>query len=423
MTTKKDSKGRNLRSGEDQLKDGRYRYRYTDRYGKRRTVYSWKLVSTDKIPKGKEDDICLREKEKQVLRDLDDGIQIDKVNMTLNDLMQTYFSLKHNISVTTKNNYIHIWEKNIKNSTLGQMKIGKICKSDILKFYSYLYTEKDFKVGTLQLYQNILYPCFQIAVEDNIIRHNPCTGCMKGYVHDSESTRQPLTRTEQSILLKFLKNDATYYPMYSLVACMLGTGFRIGEVLGLTWDDINFEEKYIKLDHQVLYKRNTADNKGEKSKIQFFIDKPKNNSVRIVPIKDDLIHILKVHKSETYFMSKISDFEVDGYKEFVFINREGKLRTPGTVRRSFIGMTKAYNKKEEHLAHDEKREPILLPEFSPHILRHTYCTRMAENGIDVKVLQELMGHKNISITMEVYNHSDLERAQKEIKKIESVINL
>lgn len=421
---KKDSKGRKLKDGEDQLKDGRYRYRYTDKYGKRQAIYAWKLTSTDKTPAGKKEDICLREKEKRVLIDVEEGINIDKCNMTLNELMELYLQLKTKITVTTKNNYIRMWEKEIKHTWLGKMKITKICKSDILKFYAYLYEEKNFKVGTLQLYQNILYPCFQVAVEDNIIRRNPCDGCMKGYVRGSmSSTREPLTREQQMALLTFLKNDSIYNSMYSLVACMLGTGLRAGELLGLTWKDIDFEKKCIKLDHQMVYKSKGIRKEGEKANIKFYVTPPKNNSVRTIPIHDDLIAILKKHKSETYFLSKATGFEVDGYTEFVFINREGNLRTPNTINRSLNGITKTYNKKEKFDAEEEKREPVFLPDFSPHVLRHTYCTRMAENGVDVKVLQELMGHKNIQVTMQVYNHSNFERAQKEVERTSSVINL
>lgn len=422
--TKKDSKGRKLKDGEDQLKDGRYRYRYTDRYGKRCSVYSWKLTSTDKTPVGKKEDICLREKIKKIMTDNVDELNGDKNNITLNELMELYLQLKTNLAITTKNNYIHVWEKNIKQSWLGKMKVVKICKSDILKFYAHLYEVKKFKIGTLQLYQNLLYPCFQVAVDDNIIRRNPCTGCMKDYKRGSlGSTKEALTRSQQTVLLQFLKNDETYYPLYSLIACVLGSGLRIGETIGLTWDDVDFENKCIKVNHQVIYKSKGVRKEGEEANIKFFATHPKNNSVRTIPIHNDLISILKKHRAETYFLSKTSGTEIDGYSDFVFINREGNLRTPNTITRSIHGIINAYNKKEEFDSAEEKREPIYLPDFSLHVLRHTYCTRMAENGVDVKVLQELMGHKNIQVTMQVYNHSNFERAQKELEKIQSVINL
>ena len=57
----------------------------------------------------------------------------------------------------------------------------------------------------------------------------------------------------------------------------------------------------------------------------------------------------------------------------------------------------------------------------PHMLRHTFCTRCAEAGLDIKVLQMIMGHSDISITMNIYNHVDVARVQNEIKKLENVM--
>ena len=86
-------------------------------------------------------------------------------------------------------------------------------------------------------------------------------------------------------------------------------------------------------------------------------------------------------------------------------------------------MRDTYNKIEQEEAYLENREELLLPDFSPHTLRHTFCTRMAENGINIKVLQEIMGHSNISVTMQVYNHVDLNRTKKEIEKLDDVLKI
>lgn len=417
MATKKDNKGRVLKQNEDQLKDGRYRYRYTDKYGKRSAVYAWKLVKTDKTPNGKKEDISLREKILNIEKDLRDGINIDISNITVVDLIKRYLDIKTQLANTTKNNYAHILEKNIKGTQLGSMKICDVKKSDILKYYSYLYADRKFKPSTIQLYQNLLFPSFQMAVDDSVIRLNPCRNCMKDYTRGAlSSTKYPLSRQEQMILLDFVKHDKVYFSHYTLIAFMLGTGCRISESLGITWDDINFEEKYITVNHQVLYKK-------KDKKIQYYASLPKNQTSRIIPIQDDLVNILKKHRENTIFISKSSDFEVDGYKNFVFINRVGKLQTPNTIVRTFHGIRDAYNLKEIEDALDNNREAVLLPDFSPHTLRHTYCTRMAENGVDIKVLQEIMGHKTIAITMQVYNHATLERTQKAVQGLEPVLNL
>lgn len=417
MTTKKDSKGRNLKQNEDQMKDGRYRYRYTDKYGKRQALYSWKLVPTDKTPAGKKEDISLREKIRNMEKDINDGINTYMAQSTVNDLIQRYLDLKIKLAITTKNNYIHMWEKNIKDSFIGTMKICDVKKSDIQRYYVELHDVRKFSVGTIQLYQNLLFPSFQMAVDDSIIRLNPCRNCMKDFVQGSmSSTRIPLTEAEQNVLLKFAKDNNFYYGTFSLLAFLLGTGCRISEALGVTWSDINFEKKYVSINHQIIYSKKNG-------KMVYFAAPPKTKKSRMIPIQDDLIRILRKHQEETFFISKISNFEVDGYKDFVFINREGKLKTPHSIVRTFHGIRNMYNKLEEENALEENREPFLLPTFTPHTLRHTYCTRMAESGIDVKILQEIMGHANITVTMQVYNHATFERVQKAVEETSDVLRL
>ena len=417
MATKKDLKGRNLKANEDQLKDGRYRYRYTDKYGKRQAIYAWKLVPTDKTPVGKREDLSLREKEKEIEKDLNDGINTYLASSTVNELIQNYLELKVKLAVTTKNNYFHMWEKNIKNSFLGNMRISDVKKSDIQRLYADYHLNRKFATGTIQLYQNLLFPAFQMAVDDSLIRLNPCRNCMKDYVQGSmSSTKYPLSRTEQEVLLKFVRNNNFYSNSFPLIAFLLGTGCRISEALGMTWDDINLEEKYISVNHQIIYKK-----KG--TSIVYFAAPTKTKKERKIPIQDDLIQILKRHKLESYFTSKSSGFEVDGYKNFVFINREGKIKTHNTIVRTFHGIRDMYNKEETENAIEENREPILLPSFTPHTLRHTFCTRMAENGMDVKILQEIMGHANISVTMQVYNHATFERTQKAVEEVDSILQL
>lgn len=413
----KDTKGRNLRPKESQMPDGRYRYRYTDKYGKKQTIYSWKLVPSDKIPAGKRDDISLREKIKEIERDMDDHINVSLSKSTVNQLIETYFETKTRLAESTKNNYIHLWNKNIKNEFLGAMKVCDVKKSDILKYYAYLYNTKHFAVGTIQLYQNILFPAFQLAVDDSVIRLNPCKNCMKEYVRGSmSSTKYPLSRTEQAALLDFVKNDTIYSSYYPLISFMLGTGCRISEALGITWNDIDFKEKHISVNHQIIYKK-------KDDRIQWYASPPKNKKSRMVPLQDSLIKTLNKHRMQTYFMSQSSPLKIDGYENFVFINREGHPYTPNTIVRAFHGIRNAYNQKEQEDAYLGKKEAQLLPDFSPHTLRHTYCTRMAENGINVKVLQEIMGHTNITVTMQIYNHVDKDRIKREFDGLNDVLEM
>ena len=113
-------------------------------------------------------------------------------------------------------------------------------------------------------------------------------------------------------------------------------------------------------------------------------------------------------------MSKLNDYSVDGYSNFVFLNKEMKLYTPNTLTRAFHNISEAYNRQCWESG-------IKMPNFSAHTFRHTFCTRMAENGIDVKVLQEIMGHKTIAVTMQVYNHVLSERVKSEVERVDSAL--
>ena len=309
-------------------------------------------------------------------------------------------------------NYISMVNKNVKPNAIGRMKVADVKRSDIKKFYAYLYKEKKFAVSTIQVYQNIIYPAFQMAVDDDWIRKNPCKDCMKDYVRGSlTSTRYPLTRQEQKALLEYVKDDNVYSQYYTIIAFLLGTGCRISEALGLTWDNIDFENASVYIDHQIIYKKVLK----EGGAVRHYAEPPKNRTNRTIPLQKEILNIMRKHKQQTYFMSKASGCEVDGYKDFVFLNRNLKLYTPNTFTRALHNIRDTYNRM-----HEEDNE-VTLPDFSAHTFRHTFCTRMAENGIDVKVLQEIMGHKTIAITMQVYNHVLEGRAEAEMQRVSSAL--
>lgn len=211
-------------------------------------------------------------------------------DMTVNKLIEQYLDLKTNLAVSTKENYTHIYEKNIKDTKLGKSKVKDIKKMDIQAFYAYLFTKRNFCRGTIQLYQNILFPAFQMAVDNDIIRKNPCNGCMKEYTRGSmSSTKYPLTKEEQNNLLIFTKTDTIYSQYYPLLVFMLGTGCRISETLGMTWDNIDFEKKCVRVDHQVIYKKKDG-------MYQYYASETKDKTPRTIPLQDN---VLLVHQFTT----------------------------------------------------------------------------------------------------------------------------
>lgn len=120
-------------------------------------------------------------------------------------------------------------------------------------------------------------------------------------------------------------------------------------------------------------------------------------------------------------LGRCGDYELGGYRNFIFLNSNQRPYNYKSFNYILYGIVRYYNREEQERAKREKREPVLLPVISNHILRHTGCTRMAEAGMDVKVLQTIMGHSDPAVTMKVYNHVDQERLKKEIRKIDYAI--
>ena len=113
--------------------------------------------------------------------------------------------------------------------------------------------------------------------------------------------------------------------------------------------------------------------------------------------------------------------KIDGYSGFVFSSSNGNVCLPGAVNQAINRITDAYNIEETELAKQEKREPILLPHFSCHILRHTFCTRLCENESNVKVIQSIMGHADIQTTMDIYADCTNEKKQEVLHSLNGKI--
>lgn len=241
---RKDERGRALRKGEVQrASDKRYMYTYTDPLGRRKFIYAQDLTT-------------LREKEKQLIKDQLDGLDIyvaGKAN--LNDTFDRYMSTKCKLRETTRSNYIYIYDRFVRD-TFGKKKIAEVKYSDVLQFYLHLLNVDDLSLGTLDSVHTLLHPTFQLAVRDEVIRKNPSDGVMKEVSKESDKARgvrHALTKPQQRSFMDYIANHPVYYHWWPLFTVLLGTGGRIGEVLGLTWDDLDFDNRKISINHSVVY--------------------------------------------------------------------------------------------------------------------------------------------------------------------------
>lgn len=189
------------------------------------------------------------------------------------------------------------------------------------------------------------------------------------------------------------------------------TGLRVGELMGLTWKDIDYINNVIHIQHQLQYLNLDG-------KFKFYVSPLKTEAgKRDIPITPEIQKCLTDIKNMMMFTGRRSDVEVDGYTDFLFVTKNGTVYAVSAINFILKNIVKKYNKKEQEKASKEKRNPEYLPHISSHILRHTACTRMAEQGMDIKVLQYIMGHSDAGVTMNVYNHVDNIRVKNEMQKI------
>lgn len=387
-----------LRTGEGQRPNGTYEYRWTERGGTRRRVYAKTLEE-------------LREKEKQIQKDKCDGIKAEARYLTVNDVFDTWRQLKRGLKDNTFQNYQYMYNMFVR-PNLGKQRVSSLKKSDVKRFYNMLADERCLQASTIDSVHTVLHQVLDMAVDDAYIRVNPSNNVLKelkqSHIFKAEK-RRGLTKAEQELLLSFLQRNHTYSHWYPIIAVMVGSGLRVGEVTGLRWCDIDLEEGIIDVNHTLVYydHRVTEGKKG----CYFNINTPKTKAgTRQVPMLDFVREAFIMEREYQEALDIRCTITIDGYSDFIFVNRYGHTQHQATLNKAIRRIIRDCN--DEVLLKEEKN-PVLLPHFSCHSLRHTFTTRMCEAGVNVKVIQDALGHADISTTLNIY--ADV---TKELKKDE-----
>ncbi|SHM27836.1 Site-specific recombinase XerD [Anaerosporobacter mobilis DSM 15930] len=402
MACRKDGKGRVLRKGEHYRKtDGRYSYIYTDPLGKQHTIYAKSLVT-------------LRQKEESLIKDQMDGLNVYVAgNADVNFLFDRYISTKSELRSSTYSNYLYTWNHFIRD-TFGKKKVKEVKYSDVLFFYSDLINKQGLQINTLENINTVLRPSFQLAVRDDIIRKNPIDGAyaeVKKRNGGSRKRKRALTVEQQRAFINYVAENPFFYKWYPFFTFLLGTGCRIGEAIGIRWDDVDLEKRLIDINHSLTYYQRADDS----FKCEFRVSQPKTEAgIRTIPMMKQVYDVLK----DEYERQEVEGFcvaNVDGMTNFIFTNRFETPHNPAAVNRAIKRIVDAHNAEEEVKAKKEKREPVMIPRFSCHIFRHTFASRFCENETNVKVIQEVMGHADVSTTMNIYAevNQDVTRASLE----------
>ena len=224
---RRDNKGRILKTGESQRKDGRYLYKYVDAFGKTKCVYSWKLVPTDSVPKGKRDCLSLREMEHEIHRDLADGIDTTGKKMTLCQLYAKQNEQRANVKESTKTGRKQLMEI-LKKDKLGARSIDSIKPSDA-KEWAVRMKANGYAYKTINNYKRSLKASFYIAIADDYVRKNPFDFKLNEVIEDDTKQKQALTEEQEKTLLAFAKTDRTHRKYYDEIVILLKTGLRISD--------------------------------------------------------------------------------------------------------------------------------------------------------------------------------------------------
>lgn len=393
---RRDSKRRLLRRGESIRADGKYQFKYHIN-GKPHFVYSWRLEPTDTLPSGKKPCLSLREMEKQIGYDLDTLCDPSNKNMTVYELVERYLATKTGVKYSTKSNYGFV--KNLlAKEPFSSNRIGAVKTSDAKLFLIKL--QKDGKgYSTIKTVRGVLRPAFQMAVDDDVLRKNPFGFEMATVIVNDSVTRQAITKDEMRRFLKFVHDDNNYCKYYEVVYILFHTGMRISEFCGLTLSDIDLENKVVNIERQL---QRTSD-------MKLIIESTKTNAgTRKIPITDDVAYCFRaiIEDRKPPKCERI----VGGHTGFLFTDKDGYPLVAMHWEHRFNHMVKRYNEIYK----------LQLPNITPHVCRHTYCSNMAKAGMNPKTLQYLMGHSDIGVTLNTYTHLGLDDAADELSRLNDI---
>lgn len=378
----KDLKGKELGVGLSQRKGGVYQARYTDRWGKRKTIYNKNLRE---LRKQLAEAITCNEN----FTNVKDEITLDKWFVRWMDVYK-----EKSVRPNTKREYTHIYYKNI-SPYIGGRNVNSLVKSDIQKLID---TASDNNYGYER--QNkikiILKDMLQRAVEDSLMINNPVGGVKLR--EDKEIKAKALTLDEQNTFFDYCRN--TFYDNLFNVA--VNTGLRPGELFALQLSDVDLENGYIDVNKTLVYQKYLDDDCKT-----FHVEPPKTKqSYRKVPINS----ICRIYLEKQFELKKvIANKRPKQQNDYLFVT---KFNTPlnsviysdaikAIIRQ--INLTRPFDNQFEA--------------FSGHTFRHTFATRCFESGIEAKVVQSYLGHATLKMTMDLYTHVTDDKSSLDIEKI------
>lgn len=385
MTVAKiDSKGNRLFKGERERSDGRYEYRYRDHKGELCSLYANRLQSL-RLEEAK---VAFKE-QKSILSGLNE--------LTLNDVYEVWLAGKVALKENTLSGYKYTYDSYVRDS-LGKESIEDIKTADVKAFYIKLKLERSLSTETICRIQNILFQVFQNAVDSDIIWKNPADRATKEIKRSHSkhsSTRAGLNEKEANRLTAFIFESPELRDWYPIIYVMIHTGLRLGEIVSLRWCDVNLSKHYLEINHTASYYVKD----GEGARYHFSEGAKTVAGNRRIPFDNSVKEAFEMEREILARKNIICTQKIDGYTDFVFLNRFGKMFDQRAINKALTRIVELYNLSAAQNIGDED---LTLPHISCHSLRHTYAVILCERGVNIKVMQMLLGHRDISTTMDIY---------------------
>lgn len=340
----------------------------------------------------------LREKEAALQNDLYVGIDYRRGTLTVTELLEEHIRQKRNVRLRTKHQYQNVLRL-IKLDPIGAMKIRNVKTMDA-KHWAQRLQDSGKSYGTVRTVRGVLLEAFDHAVEDDAVRKNPFRFKLKDVLDSDEREVQPLPKEVQIRFFDFILGDNTYRKYHNVYMLLLDTGMRISELCGLTFADVDLEERVIHITHQLI----EPQREGE----VFHIDSPKTESgVRDIPIRDRAYMALQGIIAARPMLTV--EPMIDGYSGFLFIGNSGQPKRPSSYLLTLYRIVNKYNRTHQ----------MQMPHITPHMFRHTFCTELITEGVDIKTVQYVMGHSTPQVALGTYAHVNADTVKDNLFKYSS----
>jgi len=416
IRAEENTKEQKLPKGITRCKDGRYQARYTcdghrySLYGRDVEELAFRLEQAKQQAEEKKrtvqqyrEMLLLREQERP------------RCGLTLNQWYELWLNEYKCTTVKqgTVDSYRCMYEYYIRD-TLGDKLLTEIRSDELQHFFNDM-NRSGYSKSTLSLTSVVIGSMFRQAVKNDLIGRNPVDACILPRGRKKVVERQALSEQQQERLLEAAQGN----PVEGILRLALGTGMRIGEITGLQWSDIDWKKKE-------LYVRTTL--KQHRDKRDFYLDLPKTgSSTRTIPLLDDTIRVLKSEQMKRREEKKEAGVmwrPLPGMEQLVFLQKDGTPVSGQLVRQQLGRLIDEMNGvcssavKRKAVGSSQRIATEPMPHLTPHVLRHTFATRAIERGIPPKVVQELLGHSSITMTLDLYTHVLPQTKAEEMKKLD-----